>query len=427
MKTILLSLNEVNFSFIENYIDKGFLKNFKNFLNQNDLVTTVSEKEFKNQEPWIQWVSLHTGKKLSEHQIFRLGDIEKLEYPQVFEEIENKGKSLGLIFPFNTSNRLKTPKYFIPDPWTETKFTADKSLESFFQLIRKLVNSNAHGKINSSDYLKLLFGFIKYVPIKNWLGYLKYVPIIKLPGIKAVILDNILADIFINFQKEATTDFSNLMLNACAHTQHHFFFNSGAYAGKNKNPEWYCPSNHDPILHALKLYDKILGKILKLKDTKVIVTTALSQQPHEAQTFFWRFNNHGSFAEELKLPNFKKITPRMSRDFLVEFENESDSKYAEEILSDFKMKRDGIKLFRLDNRGRDIFVELIYPNEILKDDIFVSDKFDIQIKNLLEKLSFVAIRNGEHNGKGYLITNFKHNLKSQIDITEVKDFILNHV
>ena len=427
MKTILLSFNEVNFSFIEDYISKGFLKNFKNLLIQNELVKTLSEKEFKNQEPWIQWVSLHTGKILSDHKIFRLGDIEKLKYPQVFEEIENKGKSLGLIFPFNTSNRLENAKYFIPDPWTETKFTADKSLQGFFQLIRKLVNSNAHGKINPSDYLKLVLGFLKNVPIKNWLGYLKYIPVIKLPGIKAVILDNILADIFIDLQKKEPTDFSNLMLNACAHTQHHFFFNSAAYMGKNKNPEWYCPSNHDPILHALKLYDEVLGRILKIKDTKVIVATALSQQPHEAQTFFWRFNNHRSFAKELKLPNFKKITPRMSRDFLVEFETDDDCKIAEQILSDFKMKRDGIKLFRLDNRGNDIFVELVYPNDINDDDIFISEKFNIEINNLKKELSFVAIRNGEHNGTGYLITNFKHTLNSQIDITEVKDFILSNI
>ena len=427
MKTILLSLNEVNFNFIETYVNRGFLKNFKNLLNQNELVKTLSEREFKNQEPWIQWVSLHTGKTLNEHGIFRLGDIEKLEYPQVFEEIENNCKSLGLIFPFNTSNRLKSAKYFIPDPWTETKFSADKSLEIFFKLIRKLVNSNAYGKISSSDYVKLLFGFLKYVPIKNWLWYLKYIPVIKLPGIKAVILDNILADIFIDFQKKEPTDFSNLMLNACAHAQHHFFFNSAAYMGKNKNPEWYCPSNHDPILQALKLYDEVLGRILKIKDTKVIVATALSQQPHEAQTFFWRFNNHRSFAKELKLPDFKKITPKMSRDFLVEFEADDDCKIAEQILLDFKMKRDGIKLFRLDNRGNDIFVELIYPNDINDEDIFISEKFNIEINNLKKKLSFVAIRNGEHNGTGYLITNFKHNLNSQIDITEVKDFILSNI
>ena len=94
MKTILLSLNEVNFSFIEYYIRKGYLKNFKNLLIQNKLVKTQSEKEFKNQEPWIQWVSLHTGKNLSEHQIFRLGDIEKLNYPQVFRKLKIKGDPL---------------------------------------------------------------------------------------------------------------------------------------------------------------------------------------------------------------------------------------------------------------------------------------------------------------------------------------------
>ena len=427
MKTILLSLNEVNFDFIKFYSKEDKLTNFTKLLKTQKLVKTLSEKEFKNQEPWIQWVSLHTGKTLNEHGIFRLGDINKLKHSQVFEEIENKGKSIGLIFPFNTSNRLKSTEYFIPDPWTETKFTADKSLERFFQLIRKLVNSNAHGKINSSDYLKLLLGFLKYVPIKNWFRYLTYLDKLSLPGTKAIILDNILADIFLSFQKKYNTDFSNLMLNACAHTQHHFFFNSAAYMGKNKNPEWYCPSNHDPILHALKLYDEVLGRILKIKDTKVIVATALSQQPHEDNTFFWRFNDHVSFAKELMMPNFKKIIPRMSRDFLVEFETDDDCKIAEQILLDFKMKRDGIKLFRLDNRGNDIFVELVYPNDINDEDIFISEKFNIEINNLKKKLSFVAIRNGEHNGTGYLITNFKHNLNSQIEITEVKDFILNNI
>ena len=58
---------------------------------------------------------------------------------------------------------------------------------------------------------------------------------------------------------------------------------------KIKNSEWYCPSSHDPILNALKLYDYILGRLLKLKNIKLIVATALSQQPHEDNTFFVQF------------------------------------------------------------------------------------------------------------------------------------------
>ena len=89
---------------------------------------------------------------------------------------------------------------------------------------------------NIEEKMKLLLGFLKYVPIKNWFRYLTYLDKLSLPGTKAIILDNILADIFLSFQKKYNTDFSNLMLNACAHTQHHFFFNSAAYMGKNKNP-----------------------------------------------------------------------------------------------------------------------------------------------------------------------------------------------
>ena len=296
MKTILLSLNEVNFEFVKQYIGQNKLPNFNSFFSSNPIVETTSEKEFHNQEPWIQWVTLHTGKTLKEHKIFRLGDIQNLKYPQVFEEIENRGNKVGLIFPFNTDNRLKNPEYFLPDPWTETKISADPKLKSFFNIIRKLVNSNANGKPNKLDYLKFLLGFMYFVPIQNWSKYLKYLTQLSLPGTKAIILDQILGDVFLKFEKTRPTDFSNLMLNACAHVQHHYLFNSEAYQGKNINPEWYCPKGHDRILNALKLYDNIHGLILKRKSVRVIVATAWYQQPHEDNTYFWRFNDHANFA-----------------------------------------------------------------------------------------------------------------------------------
>ena len=38
--------------------------------------------------------------------------------------------------------------------------------------------------------------------------------------------------------------------------------------------------------------------------------------------------------------------------------------------------------------------------------------------------SFVAIKNGEHNGIGYLASNFQLSLNSKIKLTEVKNIIL---
>jgi len=71
MKTILLGLNELNFQYIKYYIKKGHLKNF-NILFNNGVIETESESKYDLLEPWIQWVTVHTGMTFDEHQIFHL-------------------------------------------------------------------------------------------------------------------------------------------------------------------------------------------------------------------------------------------------------------------------------------------------------------------------------------------------------------------
>ena len=59
---IFLQFNEVCFEFIEKYIAKGKLNNFNRLINLHGVSRTSSENEYKNLEPWIQWVSIHSGK-----------------------------------------------------------------------------------------------------------------------------------------------------------------------------------------------------------------------------------------------------------------------------------------------------------------------------------------------------------------------------
>ena len=71
---ILVELNEVSFKFIQKYIDLGELPNFKKLLKKHKVLKTHSEKEYRLLEPWIQWVTVHTGFNFDDHKIFRLGD-----------------------------------------------------------------------------------------------------------------------------------------------------------------------------------------------------------------------------------------------------------------------------------------------------------------------------------------------------------------
>ena len=143
---VLLQLNEINFDYIKDYNKKYKLKNFDKLIN-NNLLETSSEKEYEKLEPWIQWTSLHTGKKADDHKIFRLGDIVNSPLEQIFEKIEKKGFKIGALFPMNAKNSLKNPEYFIPDPWTNTEPSDSFWCKNLHKSTKQVINDNSSGKI----------------------------------------------------------------------------------------------------------------------------------------------------------------------------------------------------------------------------------------------------------------------------------------
>tara|TARA_B110000240_G_C13451395_1_gene432662 strand:- start:120 stop:1421 length:1302 start_codon:yes stop_codon:yes gene_type:complete len=423
-KTILLGLNELNFDYMKFYIDQGLLPNFKKLFDIQAPIETTSESEYELLEPWIQWASVHTGKTFEEHKILRLGDIvDRPELSQIFEELEREGLSVGAVSPFNADNRLKEPSFFIPDPWTRTKVSGNSIVKALYQAIHQSVNDNAQEKLKVKSLFSLGLGLLLYVPISRWSHYVKYILKKNSPGSKAIILDSILTDVFLKLWKNKIPDFSNLFLNSGAHIQHHYLFNSKAYKGSLKNPEWYCDENFDPLIKILEEYDRLIGKLVSLKNTTIIVATGLHQQPHNNLTFYWRLNDLEKFAQIIGLISFKEIIPRMSRDFLINFESSEEAKNTENLLNDFVLSRDSAKIFNIDNRGASLFVELIYPNNVLDTDSIISRKNNITVSEFKKHISFVAIKNGEHNGVGYLTSNINLKLPKQIKLIELKTLI----
>lgn len=400
-KTILLGLNELNFEYIQFYINEGKLKNFNRLFTDNHIVETSSENQYDLLEPWIQWVTITTGKSFEEHNVFRLGDIvDRKDLTQIFEAIEEKGYTVGAVSPFNVDNRLVKPVFFAPDPWTKTKPIGNKIFVGLSDAVSQAVNDNAHGKLTKKSILALIKGLGKYSSVKDYFYYINKVSKLKTQiGVRAIILDKLLSDVFIGEWKNSTPDFANLFLNTGAHFQHHYMFNSSAYDGDFENPEWYCPTNQDPLFEILDLYDKVIGNLMKL-DVRLILATGLHQKPHGKLTFYWRIKEYAAFLERIGITKFSKVIPRMSRDFLVEFGSFDDSKDAENILNEYSSVSDRVKIFTVDNRGNSLFIELTYPSDI--DDSF-SIKGKNTVSNFKEYVAFVAIKNGEHDGIGYVV------------------------
>ena len=398
-KLILIELNEINFDVVSYYLDKGIrLPGFKKIID-GGLIQTSSETEYKNLEPWIQWPSVHTGKQFEEHKVFRLGDFINSNEEQIFEKVESLGFDVGAISPMNASNNLKKPAYFIPDPWTKTLCDGSYLSKSITSAIVQTVNDNSASKITISSIFNLGLAFILLVNPGRYFSMVKYAfGAIGNSWRKALFLDMLLYEIHKTLFKRKDPNFSTIFLNAGAHIQHHYFFNSPFVTRSDlSNPNWYIENDKDPILEMLKVYDSMLLDIFKLPNTEFILATGLSQKPYEKLKFYYRLKNHKLFLKNMGV-DFIDVIPRMTRDFLITFNSVEEAKIAEKKIKSVLVDSN-IRLFdQVDNRGKDIFVVLTYPDEI-------SDKSTINMceKNVLLKdmVTFVAIKNGEHQSKGF--------------------------
>lgn len=422
MTVLLIELNELNLNYVQNYLNKNNFKNFEKII--RNIKITTSEKSENFLEPWIQWHSIHTGLTASEHEVFRLGDSIKCQHSQIFEELENEGLSVGSISAMNATNRLNRPVFFIPDPWTETKSDSSFFSKIITQVLNDFVNNNASGKYKIKNIFFLVLIFLNFVRFSKYYLFLKML----LKSVfgkwrRALFLDMLIHEIHLNYIRSKKPDFSVIFFNAGAHIQHHYLLNSLANKSKIKNPEFVIHSNQDPFKEVLYTYENILGDYFK-EYKNIIIATGLTQSIVKKPQYYYRLVNHHEFLNKLEI-KFLNIQPRMSRDFLVNFENNLDRDQAYEILNNISISNK--KFFGvLDKRKNSLFVTLTY-------DIKIGNTDEIHFKNkklkIFNEVVFVAIKNGYHDGRGFLFSSGEISRffddKKEIKITEIKNRIKN--
>ncbi len=401
-RLILLELNEINFDVVAKYVaaDPARFPALKRLLS-GSRVRTSCEKQYEELEPWIQWASVHTGKTYAEHRIFRLGDIVGSGVPQIFEQLEQAGYKVGAISAMNAENRLRQPAYFIPDPWTQTPTDSSWWSDSLWQAVSQAVNDNAQARITPKSALQVVLGLMRFARVSHYKKYLSFACACRgKPWRKSLVLDLLLHDVHWQMFNSKKPNFSTLFLNAGAHIQHHYFFNAEPLrrSSSNRNPAWYVLESEDPLADVLGLYDMIVGEYFARSDTDVILATGLAQKPYDRVKFYYRLNSHGDFLHRLGI-SFKEVFPRMTRDFLVQFEDQKQAQAAQDILAGVRVVDDNMPLFgEIDNRGHSLFVTLTYPLEI-------TAKTQYQLRDrkaaLLPEVSFVAIKNGMHQEEGF--------------------------
>ena len=399
-RLLLIELNEVNFELAQAYVDRLNLRHFRALLD-GPRTRTSSETDYEQLEPWIQWVSAHSGQTAAEHAVFRLGDIVGTKVPQMFEQIEARGLSVGCVSPMNTENRLQHPAYFVPDPWTDTPTDGSFWSNALGAALAQTVNDNANGRISAKSAAALGLGLLRFARVKHYGLYAKLAAHSRgAPWRKALFLDLFLHDFHWSLLQRHRPSFSTFFLNAGAHIQHHYLFNSKATLTEaQRNPAWYAAADVDPFAEMLSVYDAILGDYLSLAgSTDLLVATGLTQQPYDKLKFYYRLTDHAAFLKQVGIA-FDSVQPRMTRDFLIHFKSALDTATAQRVLASIRSVGDGVPIFAdFENRGTSLFLSLVYPSEIGPD--FIAEHLGGQMA-LAPWVTFVAIKNGMHDANGF--------------------------
>jgi hypothetical protein len=273
---------------MDRFIADGTLPNFAHLRERSEVFTSDAEEREPYLEPWIQWVTVHTGVPYSEHGIFRLSEGHKLQHSNIWDLASKEGHSVWVCGSMNANHENGTKGYLLPDPWSADLTPQPEVLLPYFRFVQQHVQEYTNDRIplSKSDYLRFMRFMIEHGLSANTAASI-FLQLLseKRTGTgrwrRAFILEKLQFDVFSAVFRRIRPAFSTFFLNSTAHMQHLYW--------RYLEPELFTVpldqkkqlEYESSILEGYVAMDKLLGRMLNLvgKDAIVILSTALSQQP----------------------------------------------------------------------------------------------------------------------------------------------------
>ncbi len=360
---LIIELNEFNAQLLIDAAAQFKLPNIAHLMSFNHSMTNSPEKnERYGLDPWVQWVSIHTGAKAKEHKIWHLAEADKLELDQIWEKLAEGGLTYGVWGVMNARYRKNDAcKFFFPDPWTYTEKAYPASINNFLSLPRYY----------AKNYLDLRF----FTLIKESLKTLKFLTlhlpslISFFPAIFSTLIrcrfnsvslfasfDLINAALFSHFRKRYDPKFCIIFLNTMAHFQHHCWPKNNRLSKKNKS--------------VLELIDKAVGTLMANcdKNEPIILINAFTQEnTAELNETLYRQKDPESFFRKINLPSCT-VEQLMTNDSQLIFSSETDRNLASDVIKSAEIN--GKQVFDVQIREDDklrFFCQFNYWGPLSKD------------------------------------------------------------
>jgi hypothetical protein len=439
-KVIQLEFNELCPSLMEQFIGAGRLPNFTRLRRESVVMVTDAGEDAPNLEPWIQWITVHTGLPFSEHAIFDLGDGHKLNVPRIWDMVGETGRKVWICGSMNASFRKPIQGFILPDPWTTGIAPyPDDEFDAFFNFIRANVQEHTRSSmpVTKADQLRFLAFMVKrgmradtvWAIIRQLASESKTESKWK----RAAILDRLLFDAFAWYWKRHQPAFSTFFLNSTAHFQHMYWRNMAPELFNAKPGQSEQDAYANAIRFGYEQMDVLVGKVLAVTgpDTTIVLTTALSQQPclkyeNTGGKTFYRPNDPQSLFRFAGIGTSPKYAPVMSEQFHLYFDNEVEAKDASEKLQALRSGGQTVMMAR--HEGSQVFAGC---NVFVKLDATATVSNGQGASESFEKLFYNCnlVKSGMHHRDGIFWVRNRHQtpkaIREKVPLTAVAPTLLS--
>ena len=138
-KLIVLEFNELTPRLMTQFIEEGVLPNFARMRRESAVYLTDAGEDPPNLNPWVQWVTAHSGVPASQHQVINLGDASKAAVPRIWEVVSDNGGTVWVCGSMNAAYKSGVNGLVLPDPWSVRVRPSHAELVPYFDFVRSNV------------------------------------------------------------------------------------------------------------------------------------------------------------------------------------------------------------------------------------------------------------------------------------------------
>lgn len=435
---IILELNELSPRLMDRFLAEGRLPGFARLRSESMVMVTDPEEPQERLNPWIQWVTVHTGVSSGEHGIEKLGEAAQLEHPTIASILGKAGLPSWICGSMNVPDGGSPLGAYLPDPWNPDDSPRPSALSAYSDFVR----TNVHEHTNEAAQMsaRLAAAFVWFM-VRNGLSLSTIRRTLdqlaaersgrRATFARACVLDRFQWDLFRSVYEEERPAFATFFSNSTAHFQHMYW--------RNLDPDEFQirPSDEeqrryaDAIALGYEQMDALVTSAMRLADetgATLMFCTGLSQQPYllaegSGGKYTYRPRDFDGVVAAVGAPSSETVAPVMAGEFHTIFQSSNHAAVAAERFRNATV--DGEPAFNVRLVGRDVFTGCRITRDLPADvELIDADGGSHRFHDLFYR--FETAKSGYHHPDGmwWLRTGRHHAVEEPVSLRSIAPTVL---